>query len=344
MAYTITEALSDAKKALKKGKYLIVLVFIVFAAGGWYNTSLMPVSYTAKSLFYPDKDATTTGSPLDLIVGGVTTKSGALGILAKVLNSRSMTKMVVSHKVDSTANSKILADYIIQDFNKNYKPWQKQEDIKNMNKNTKIERAAAIIRSGSFAVLDESGFMSLSTKAFDKTLALRINKIIIQELIKFNFDKKTEKALVDLRFINTRTDSVSRVYEVLKYKTANYIDENKYLIKATVKIPQEDLEEKKKIISSRYLKLVELQEQAFIRLQTDKPVIQLLDQPYIESYTNPSKEGSAIVYGIIGMLFSFLFVVRKSIINLVSSELSKSMKGLTKTESVEGEEEASETE
>ena len=212
-----------------------------------------------------------------------------------------------------------------------------------MNKNTKIERAAAIIRSGSFAVLDESGFMSLSTKAFDKTLALRINKIIIQELIKFNFDKKTEKALVDLRFINTRTDSVSRVYEVLKYKTANYIDENKYLIKATVKIPQEDLEEKKKIISSRYLKLVELQEQAFIRLQTDKPVIQLLDQPYIESYTNPSKEGSAIVYGIIGMLFSFLFVVRKSIINLVSSELSKSMKGLTKTESVEGEE-ASEAE
>ncbi len=326
MVYSINDALQDAGSALKKGKWLLLAFFILAAAGGWFYASLTPVTYTAKSIFYPDKDATLSGSPLELITGNVTTKSGALGILAKVLNSRSMTKLVVSHKLDSTSKSKILAEEIIADFNKNYKPWQKKENLKTMSRNSKIERAATILRSGSFAVLDESGFMSLSTKAFDKDLALLTNKIIIQELIKFNFDKKTEKAMVDLRFINERTDSVARAYEALKYRSANYVDQNKYLIKATVKIPQEDMDEKKRILSQRYAKLVELQEQAFIRMQTDKPVVQILDQPYIESLINPSKAGAAMIYGILGLLGGLLFVIRGALGRLIKSEISKSLK------------------
>jgi Fe2+ transport system protein B len=174
--------------------------------------------------------------------------------------------------------------------------------------------------------------MSLSTTAYDKELSLRINKVIIQELIKFNFDKKTTKALNDLKFVTYRTDSVFRAYEALKYHSAEYLDQNKYLIKATVKVPQEDMDEKKKILSSRYLKLVEMQEQALIRTQTEKPVIQILDQPYIDSIEKPSKSGAAIVYGMLGLLFGFVFSIRKVLGKLISTELSKTISGLQPTE------------
>lgn len=332
MEYTFKNMLKDAGLILKKGitRFFILIVTVLFAAGGWFYYSLTPSNFTAKSVFYPDKDATMSGSPLELLTTGpgvAANKAGALGILSKVFDSRSMTKIVVSHKLENPVGDKtILADLIIEDNNKIYKPWQSKDKLTEMSLSSRIERAAAIIRGGSFAVIDESGFMSLTTKANNKDLALMINKVMIQELIKFNFDKKTAKAIADMQFINERLDSVSTIYEALKYQSANYADANKYMIKQTVKIPMEDLDEKKKIISTRYLRLIELQEQAFIRLQADKPVIQILDTPYISTSTHPSTSGASIVLGIIGLLLSVLFTLRNVIIRFVRAELAKNKK------------------
>lgn len=328
MEYTYKEALKEAGNILVKGagKFLVVLVTCLFAAAGWYYVSLTPVNYTAKSVFYPDRDATMSGSPLELLAAGpsaVSNKAGALGILSKVFDSRSMTKLVVSHKLDKGAGADILADLIIEDNNKTYKPWQEKDKVANMSLQSRIERAASLIRGGSFAIVDESGFMSLTTKANNKELALLINKIMIQELIKFNFDKKTAKAAADMHFINERLDSVANVYESLKYRSANYADANKYMIKQTVKIPMDDLEEQKKILATRYLKLIDLQEQAFIRLQTDKPVVQVLDSPYIDVTKHPSTSGAAAAFGLIGFLLTIGYLLRNVVIRFVRSELAK---------------------
>jgi hypothetical protein len=295
---------------------------------GWYYKGLTPAQYSAKSIFYPDKEATVSGSPLELITGSTTTKGGALSILAKVLSSRSMTRLIASSKFDSSnAGFNVLADWIIEDNNKINKPWQTKVDIKKMPLSERIERGAEILRNGTFGVLDESGFMSLVNHAYDEKLALIENEFIIKELIKFNYDKKTAKAKNDLMFITRRTDSINRIYENVKYQLASFSDVNKYILKSTVKIPQEDLEESKKIIASRYIKLVELQEQAFIRFQTDQPIIQLLDKPYIEYVDRPSKLSGALFYVLISFIFSTLFFIRKPIIEVLNSEISKAIKG-----------------
>jgi hypothetical protein len=329
MGNSKSDLLKLVKQKLTNWKTIlfVLVVTVAMGVGAAYYFSLTPIRYTAKSVFYPDREATMSGSPLELLTAapglGSTSKAGALGILSKVFDSRSMTKLVVSHKVEKDGENLLLADLIINDNNKSYKPWQAKDNVAKMSDASRVERAAAIIRGGCFAIVDESGFMSLTTNANNKDLALLVNKIMIQELIKFNFDKKTEKAAMDMRFINHRLDSVSTIYQGVKYSSANYSDANKYMAKATVKIPMEDLEEQRKILQARYTKLVELQEQAFIRLQADKPVIQLLDAPFIDSSTHASTQGAAIIGAFIGMLLSIMYSLRRIIIRFIRAEIAK---------------------
>ncbi|MFM2224232.1 MAG: hypothetical protein RJA07_434 [Bacteroidota bacterium] len=317
--------LNQALDLIKKRIVFVLIAAAIAFAMGWYYKGLLPTKYSAKSTFYPDKEATLTGSPLELINGNVATRGGALAVLAKVLNSHLMTQYIASRKVDSSLHLpyKYLADWIIDDNNKKLMPWATKVDFKKLPEKERITRGANYLRGDCFAVLDESGFMSLINNAYSDDLALYENQSIIDELITFNFNKKTEKAKEDLIYITHRADSVKEIYENIKYQYAEFDDQNKFIIKKTVGIPKEDLEERKRIISARYLKLVDLQEQAFVRYQTDKPIIEILDLPYIDGVTTPSKMASAILYAIFAAMVTIIFIVRNLLGSVISSEISK---------------------
>jgi hypothetical protein len=116
---------------------------------------------------------------------------------------------------------------------------------------------------------------------------------------------------------------MKELYENLKYDYARFDDANKFIIKQTVGIPKLDLDERKKIIAQRYFKLVEMQEQAFIRYQTDKPIVEILDYPYIEGVAKPSQMVSALMYAAFTILISMIFVVRNLIFGLLKDEIAK---------------------
>ena len=97
------------------------------------------------------------------------------------------------------------------------------------------------------------------------------------------------------------------------------------MIKATVRIPMEDLDERKKIISQRYLKLVDAQEQALVRYQTDKPVVQLLDLPFIESTKSPTPQTTAMICGFLSLFLTMIFVLRSLIIRLITDLIKKNL-------------------
>ena len=310
---------------LGKRLWIIILISIISFIAGWCYKGLFPVKYSAKSIFYPDKEATLSGSPLELINGTTTAKGGALSILAKVLNSHSMTNDIASRAVDPKVNSnyRILADWIIDDNDKLKMPWVKKSDLKKLSKEERIRKAANILRNDCFAVLDESGFMSLINNAYSEDLALYENESIIDELINFNYNKKTDKAKRDLEYLSFRADSLKQMYDNIKYDFAKFDDANKFIIKKTVGIPKEDLEERKKVIAQRYFKIIELQEQAFIRFQTDKPIVEVLDKPFIDSVTAPSKFASGVLYAIFAFIFSTFFFLRNFLIEIVKDEMAK---------------------
>jgi hypothetical protein len=83
------------------------------------------------------------------------------------------------------------------------------------------------------------------------------------------------------------------------------------------------LEERKKVIAQRYFKIIELQEQAFIRFQTDKPIVEVLDKPFIDSVTAPSKFASGVLYAIFAFIFSTFFFLRNFLIEIVKDEMAK---------------------
>jgi hypothetical protein len=317
--------INQALVLIKKKIIFIGLLAFIVGAAGWYYKGLLPTKYTAKSIFYPDKEATLSGSPLELINGNTSARGGALAILSKVLASRSMTKFIAQRKVDPTLGKdyKTLADWIVDDNNNKLMPWQKRTDFRKMPEAKKLQIASNVLRNGCFAVIDESGFMSLVNNAYSEELALYENESIIEELITFNYNKKTEKAKNDLEYINHRADSMKELYENLKYQFASFDDANKFIIKQTVGIPKLDLDERKKIISQRYFKLVEMQEQAFIRFQTDKPIVEILDYPYIDGVTQPSQMASAIMYALFTIIISIAFVVRKLVYGLIKDEIAK---------------------
>ncbi|MFM2049444.1 MAG: hypothetical protein RI955_1992 [Bacteroidota bacterium] len=317
--------LNQAFDLVKKRIVFVLIAAAIAFAIGWYYKGLLPTKYSAKSTFYPDKEATLSGSPLELINGNTAARGGALAILAKVLNSHLMTEYIAARKVDTSFHLpyKYLADWIIDDNNSKLMPWAEKVDFRKLSEKERIRRGANSLRSDCFAVLDESGFMSLINNSYSSDLALYENQSIIDELITFNFNKKTEKAKNDLIYITHRADSVKELYENVKYQFAEFDDQNKFIIKKTVGIPKEDLEERKRIISARYLKLVDLQEQAFVRYQTDKPIVEILDHPYIDGVTTPSKMSSAILYAIFASIMTILFIVRNLLVSVISSEIAK---------------------
>lgn len=310
---------------IKKKLWIIFLFSSMAFIIGWYYKGLLPIKYSAKSIFYPDKEATLTGSPLELINGSTSAKGGALTILAKVLNSRLVTEQIASRPIDTSFHKpyKILADWIIEDNNRLAMPWQKKTDIKKMSKRERVKMAASMLRGDCFAILDESGFMSLINHAYSEDLALYENASIIDELITFNFNKKTFKAQNDLAYLTKRADSLKKLYEDIKYEYAEFDDANKFIIKKTVGIPKEDLGERKSVISQRYFKIIELQEQAFIRVQTDKPIVEVLDEPFIDSVTAPSKLASGIMYAIFVSIFLTMFFLRNFVIDIIKDEIAK---------------------
>lgn len=323
--FTNKSLLNNGVRIIKEKLFYIIVVVIAAFIFGWFYKGFQPIKYSAKSIFYPDKEATLSGSPLELINGTTTAKGGALTILAKVLNSHSMTVDIASRKVDPTMNKgyKILADWIIDDNNKLKMPWEKKVDLTKLSKSERISKAASILRSGCFAVLDESGFMSLINNAYSEDLALYENQSIIDELINFNFNKKTDKAKRDLEYLSYRADSIKQMYDNIKFDYARFDDANKFIIKKTVGIPKDDLEERRKVISQRYFKIIELQEQAYIRFQTDKPIVEILDKPFIDSVVIPSKFATGALYAFLAFFLSSLFFLRHFLVEIIKEEIEK---------------------
>ncbi len=319
-----SEKLQEATDSIKNKFVWIITISIVLSVLTGIYKNLTPIKYTAKSIFYPDKkEATLTGSPLELIQGDIAQKAGALGILSKVVVSRTVSKRIASAKLPSPYNSqyKSLAEWIIADNNKQFLPWQQKADLKTLKPEQKISKASTILRNGCVSIIDENGFMSLVNFAFDKDLALTENQIIIDELIKFNFEVNTLKVKQDLDYITHRTDSIRDIYENLKYQNAQFNDVNKYMIKSVVKVPQEDLEENKKIIAARYSRLLEMQDQALVRYQSDKPIIKILDLPYLDGETSPPVFITAFIVFVATLFASLIFVCRKIIINIIRDEI-----------------------
>ena len=332
-----SNVLNKAFSVLRKKLWIVLLLSVLVVIGNWRYRKLFPAVYCARSVFYPDKTATLKGSPLELIDGSASARAGTLGILSKVLYSRLLTSKIAATPLPPTSSKKykILADWILEDDNTKCMPWQKKLDINKLHNIEKIERAAAILRNGCFTIFDDNGFMSLKNNCYSEDLALAENKLIIKTLIEFNLEKKTLQAKEDLIYINHRTDSITQIYQRLKHSLAQFSDDNKYMIKQTVRLPVEDLEEEKQIISTRYKKLVEMQEQAFVRYETDKPIIDLLDEPYIDSVTKPDVVGVSIFYGIISAFFLCIFFTRKILFGLIQAELKRAM-AKTKDNSSEG--------
>ena len=339
------EKFKEAVELIRKRLIWIILFSSFLTALVVAYKSLLPNKYAAKSLFYPDrKEATLSGSPLELIQGDVAAKAGALGILSKVLISRTVTNRIANYKLQAPYNAKyeILADWIVDDNNKAVLPWQKKVDIHTLTKEQKVNRAAAILRSGCVTVIDESGFMSLENFNYSPELAMLENKIIINELINFNFEITTQKVKQDLDYITNRVDSIRDIYENLKYQNAQFNDVNKYMIKSVVKVPLEDLEENKKIIAARYNRLVDMQEQAIVRYQSDKPIIKVLDYPYIESVIQASVFTPALMMFVLSFLAFTIFACRKVFAAIIKAEIEAMRNKQNEEENEESEQEIAE--
>jgi Chain length determinant protein len=320
----LKKILSDIRK-----KIVYILLFAaVFAILFGFLRSLSPPIYVAKSIFYPDKkEANISGSPLELFQGGdVLQKSGYLNVMAKVLTSRNIISRICLYNLPKPYNSKysVLADWIIDDNNsKNIFPWQKKLDFKKLTKDQKISLVTPILKSGGFlSVVDDNGFLSLINSNYNSELALFENQVIIDQLIQFNYDVNTQKSKEDLSYINNRLDSVKNAYENIKYQSAQFDDVNKYLIKSVVKVPQLDLEEDKKILSARYQKLAEYQEQALVRYETDKPILKIVDNPYIDQVKQNAIVFPSIITFLILIIVFSIFITRKYFAEIIIAEIS----------------------
>jgi hypothetical protein len=136
------------------------------------------------------------------------------------------------------------------------------------------------------------------------------SKFFLEELMhtvtQYYIEKKTERAKMNVDFIQQRTDSIRHAYNIALYGRAEFSDAffnpNRQLPMVTRERQQTDIQ----ILRASYIELTRSLESAKTALMRDTPLIQYLDQPVL-----PLKalRSNMIKFALIGFFLGALLVI-----------------------------------
>jgi LPS O-antigen subunit length determinant protein (WzzB/FepE family) len=165
---------------------------------------------------------------------------------------------------------------------------------------------------------DKEGFVSLHFTMPDPLMAAQMAKfaeeLLQKEVIKF----KIQNAREQLNFTEERFEEKKIEFELIENKLANFRDRNQNLSSAMVLNQLQKLEADYNFAFNVYTELAKQLEQAKLQVSKETPIFSIIQPVTIPvEKSAPQRPFIVIVFFIVGVLVSFVYILSKKYFNLI---------------------------
>ncbi|MEI8109590.1 MAG: hypothetical protein WCH59_01260 [Chitinophagia bacterium] len=154
--------------------------------------------------------------------------------------------------------------------------------------------------------LKQNGKLStLLVKMPEAKLSARVNKLVLELLIKYAIRFKVSKQLENVEFLEARTKEAETKYKESQQKVASFKDNNYNVIFQSVQTRESVLQNEFQLYSGIYNQLIAQLEQAKIQLKKDSPLFTVVEPVYIPDEV-ASDNSKIVSYTLKGLIFGLL--------------------------------------
>lgn len=317
------------------GRYLLSKWLVILAAallfgvaGAAYSLTKKP-QYIAEMTFVLDEEATQSPrSGISQLSEELGLGSDAGGVFSSPTNIAElmMSRLLIEKTLRSTVQVEggkplLLADFFLDSLDYREK-WMKKSRFYHLDfLSKKTDKQEALFENGIMRSMYETLIaqdLKIDKKGKGTTIISVLctsthelfSKFFLEELMhtvtQYYIEKKTERAKMNVDFIQQRTDSIRHAYNIALYGRAEFSDAffnpNRQLPMVTRERQQTDIQ----ILRASYIELTRSLESAKTALMRDTPLIQYLDQPVL-----PLKalRSNMIKFALIGFFLGALLVI-----------------------------------
>ncbi|MBN3583051.1 hypothetical protein JYB64_11695 [Algoriphagus aestuarii] len=165
-------------------------------------------------------------------------------------------------------------------------------------------------------VLEEKGrIIRLSVSMPEPVIAAQVNSMVLESLIDYVTDYKTEKQRINLKFIEERVEESEKKFEEAQMRLASFRDSNQGIISQRLRTREEQLEFEFNIAYNVYNSLKQEYEQTLIQLKKETPVFTVLEKAAVPLGPSKPNKPLILVFSIfVGLFVGFLINVYKILI------------------------------
>lgn len=304
------------------GASLLVAVVVFFLARSQKGT------FTTYSKIFPlSINKTNSSSPMDAIKSqfGISDKTDYDKIynVNELVNSRVISRKIVSTKPKNKKQYKNIAEWILADYNYNLPLWGKEISIKDSAE--KIYTASSLFLAATQINIDaKTGFTKIANTFHDKELCKEVSETVLDALSDFYIALVTAKPRSDLVKIRIMRDSLKDELYGIERSIAGLQDSTQFTTKASAYVPQARLVRTRVEVEQVYTTTVTAYQNARFKLLSESPIFQVLDypgEPYI--FTKPSSKKVTVLAFLACFVIFSLFACRKIFWRLIIDDLSK---------------------
>jgi hypothetical protein len=306
-----------------------------------YNYLKSPLYY-ANTSFVLENDASASLGGLSSLasISGINTSSlmsasnlFQIDNIQELYRSNNMLRQTLLEKVTINGKSQILIDYFAK-AQKLEKKWIKEKVyLKDFLKDKKLysrvqdsvlKEAVKLIKKD-FLIVGKpnrnTSILNVGFKHKDEVFAKIFNEVLVNKVNRFYYKTETKKTSLNLKLLQTQTDSVKRLLD-MSFLALAEIDQNIPNINPlakTAKVPYQKAMVNLQANQAIYLEVVKQLELAKVTHRNKTPLIQIIDKPSFPLENNRFKFLNILILGIFGggvlmvLLLSLQRIIRQAL-------------------------------
>jgi uncharacterized protein involved in exopolysaccharide biosynthesis len=166
-------------------------------------------------------------------------------------------------------------------------------------------------------ILDEKGkIIKLTVSMPEPMIAAQVNNLVLESLISYVTEYKTEKQRLSLEFIEERVEESEKKFEEAQMRLASFRDLNQGIISQRLRTREEQLQFEFNIAYNIYNTLKQELEQTAIQLKKETPVFTVLEKAAIPLGASTPNKPLILIFSIfVGLFIGFLINVYKVLLD-----------------------------
>lgn len=168
----------------------------------------------------------------------------------------------------------------------------------------------------------ESGIVRLTAKFPDPAIAAEIANKVTSLLSDYITEYRTEKARIDMDFVQERHDDAKKRFELSQERLARFRDENRGQLTEMARTQEQRLSSEYDLAFNVYNAVSSKLEEARIKVQEETPVVKILEPAAVPNQSSEPKIGlTLIVFFILGGISGSMLIFLKLFIGKIRSSI-----------------------